>query len=280
VAFVPIPELDVSRIDRPAVATAWASAPAGILVGDVKEPPSGVERPAAPDAPAPAEQAERVAASDEAPADVGRAGRLAQDALWFWPAAAMLLVAAVGAVGGAMAAIATAAAVIAIAGGLVSRAMRSTLGLVISLIGALLVLGGLAIRVDAEADRGPPRPSSRSLWGIAVEGRNFRGADLRGKAMQGTEASGANFRGADLTRARLDGARLVDADLRGADLTGACLRGAYLTEARLAGATLTGWDTTGATLPTPPADAVGWNSAPSPDACASVGDRRQAAAPR
>lgn len=210
-----------------------------------------------------------MAGSDEAPADVGRAGRLAQDALWFWPAAATLLVAAVGAVGGAMAAIATAAAIIAFAGGLVSRAMRSTLGLAISLIGALLVLGGLAIRVDAKADRGATRPSSRPLWGIAVEERNFRGADLRGQQMQGIEASGANFRGADLTQARLDGARLVDADLRGADLAGACLRGADLTEAHLAGATLTGWDTAGATLPTPPAEAVGWNSAPSPDACAS-----------
>ena len=95
-----------------------------------------------------------------------------------------------------------------------------------------------------------PKLGQARLMRRALEGVNFREADLTGADLRGADLYKADLSEAVLVRARLEEAdlnrahllstTLVQADLENADLSSADLRGANLAEARMAGANLIG----------------------------------------
>jgi WD40 repeat protein len=97
---------------------------------------------------------------------------------------------------------------------------------------------------DARAARLALREGRRSQR-IELSKSDFKGVDLRGRALAGADLGwadlrGANLAGMDLTETDLRGARLADAVMTGAKLAGANLDGADLTDASLMGADLVG----------------------------------------
>lgn len=76
------------------------------------------------------------------------------------------------------------------------------------------------------------------LDGKLLDGANFEGAFLDGSSFKGASLVGANFKGATLSRVDFTGAKLKGANLSGANLGGAILKDADLQGAKLDGSIL------------------------------------------